>query len=173
MSAEKIVSRDPGRDALDAGNLRDRGRQRLGHKVVFDVPPEGFEPDLAAWNSTGRGGKNPPVSSMRRNERKGSARDCKLAHKPRESRKATDWSSRATVRPSPRSFSRAAADDVEAGLGQTEGRAQPREPRARDQNVRADPERLIAVGHRRSPRTVSLLAPMAQLYDPEDGAVQV
>ncbi len=42
----EIVSRHPSRDALDAGNLRDRGRERLGHKVVFDIPPEGVEPDL-------------------------------------------------------------------------------------------------------------------------------
>ena len=42
----KIVSLHPGRDALDACNLRDRGRERLGHKVVFDIPPEGVEPDL-------------------------------------------------------------------------------------------------------------------------------
>ena len=42
----EIVSLHPGRDALDAGDLRDLGRERLGHQVVFDVPPEGVEPDL-------------------------------------------------------------------------------------------------------------------------------
>ena len=42
----KIISLDPRRNAVEAGNLRDLGRERLGHKVVFDIPPEGVEPDL-------------------------------------------------------------------------------------------------------------------------------
>ena len=42
----EIVSLDPRRDALDAGSLRDTGRERLGHPVVFDIPAEGVEPDL-------------------------------------------------------------------------------------------------------------------------------
>jgi len=74
---------------------------------------------------------------------------------------------------SPRSLSRAAADDFEAGLRQTEGRGQPGKSCTPDQDVRAAPGRFIAIGHRRSPRTVPLLDPTAQLYDPEDGAAQV
>ena len=42
----KIVSLHPSRDALDACNLCDSGRKRLGHPVIFDIPAERVEPDL-------------------------------------------------------------------------------------------------------------------------------
>ncbi len=42
----KIVSLHPSRGALDACHLRDSGRKRLGHPVIFDIPAEGVEPDF-------------------------------------------------------------------------------------------------------------------------------
>ena len=42
----EFVCLDPAGDALDTGDLSDPGRQRLGHQVVFDIPPEGVEADL-------------------------------------------------------------------------------------------------------------------------------
>ena len=42
----EIVSRNPGRNALDASRPSDRGADGVGHLVVFDVPAERVEPDF-------------------------------------------------------------------------------------------------------------------------------
>ena len=42
----EIISLNPGRNALDAARLSDRGADGLGHPVVLDVPAERVEPDF-------------------------------------------------------------------------------------------------------------------------------
>ena len=42
----EIISLNPGRNALDAARLSDRGADGFGHPVVFDVPAERVEADF-------------------------------------------------------------------------------------------------------------------------------
>ncbi len=99
--------------------------------------PKASSPISAAWNSTGRGGKNAPVPSMRRNERRGEARDCKSAHRPRDLKKRDGLVEQGDRASPPGPLGGAAADDVEPRLRQAERRGQPGEPRARRSGRRA------------------------------------
>src|SRR5271165_1844701 len=63
--------------------------------------PNASSPISDEWNSTGRGGNNAPVSSIRRRARIGAARAASGAQRSSDSRKATERSSKATVRPRP------------------------------------------------------------------------
>ena len=115
----EIVSRHPGRDALDAGNparsQRGRGRRPSGR---------------FRYSTRRRRVRSPRRKSLRaaadkqcsgvvdQTQMRAAARPRarKPAQRPRDSRKATDWSSTATVRvPDRFAQRRPAADDAEAG----------------------------------------------------------
>ena len=149
----KFVRLDPRGDALDAGNLRDLGRERLGHKVVFDIPPEGVEPDLGRveLHRPRRKERSRVVDEAQRAQRRGSG--LQISPQAKGFQKSHGLVEERDGPSPPGPLGGAAADDVEPGPGHAVGRSQPRKPRARDQDVRVAPGRLIAVGHRSLSRT--------------------
>ena len=166
----EIVSRDPGRDALDAGDLSDPRPERLGHQIVFDIPSERVEPDFrrVELDRTRRKQRPRVVDEAQGAQRRGLESQTRPEAEGLEKGDgAVEQGDRAS---SSRSLGGAAADDVEAGLRQAEGRGQPGESRPGDQDVRAASGRLIAVGHRRlSHASFSLDKPA----DQGDGVAQL
>ncbi len=144
----EIVSLDPCRDALDAGDLRGAGRERLGHSVVFDIPAKGVEPDLrrAELDRTGRKQRSAVVDEAQSPQWRG----LRLQSRPQaEGFQKTDrLVEQRDGASAARSLGRAATDDAETRLREAKGCRQPRKPRACNQDVRAASRRLIAVGHR-------------------------
>ena len=168
----KFVCLDPRRSALEAGNLRDLGRERLGHKVVLNIPPEGVETNLGRveFHRPRRKERSRVVDEAQRAQRRGSGLQVRPQAKGLE--KCGGLVEQGDGASMPRSLGRAAADDVEPGLGHAERRSQPGKPRARDQDIRAVHGRLIAGVHPRSPHYA--LAPLtALLCDWGDGGVQL
>ena len=147
----EIISRDPGRDALDARDLGDPGSERLGHPIVFDIPSERVEPDFRrveldrARRKQRPGVVDEPQAAQRRGLKSQTRPEAEGLKKGDGAVEQGDGAS------SSRSLGGAAADDVEAGLRQAEGRGQPGEARPGDQDVRAASGRLVAVGHRALP----------------------
>ena len=56
----EIVSRDPARDALDAGICATLAASASAIRSFSIFQPNASSPISAAWNSTGRGGNNAP-----------------------------------------------------------------------------------------------------------------
>ena len=147
----KIVSRNPRRDALDAGICATLAASASAIRSFSIFQPKASSPISAAWNSTGRGGKNAPVSSMRRNERRGAACGLQISPQTKGFQKSDRLVEQSDGASPSGPLGGAAADNVESGLGHAERGSQPRKPRARDQDVRVAPR----PAHRRWSSSVS------------------
>ena len=136
-------------DALDAGERERPRRRAFGPSCRFRYSSQTRRARFPrAWNSIGRDGNSVPVSSTRRSDLSGAASARNCVPRPRESRKAAEWSRRATVRPRPVRSPAPLKTTSKPARAKPRAAASPASPAPATRTSEARAARGLAVGHR-------------------------